>query len=276
MEEQWLINQTKEPPDWFIEAVKHYNPTFKKYYGAQLLWQRGIKTISQLDSFINFHSYQPASPWEFGQEMRLAVRRLQSAYKNQDKVTIWGDFDADGITSTAVLWDGLGQFFTQNNNLTYYIPNRLTESHGLNYLGIDKLAQEKCQLIVTCDTGSTNINEIIYAKARGIDVIVTDHHTLPESRPPVTAIVNPRYLSQEHPLYHLSGVGVVYKLIEAMYETLPSIPKQPIEDLLDLVAIGLIADLVQLSGDCRYLAQFGIQKLLEDFKKTRKQDEDLE
>ncbi len=268
MEEQWLINQTKEPPDWFIEVVKQYNPTFKKYYGAQLLWQRGIRTISQLDSFINFHSYQPASPWEFGQEIRLAVRRLQSAYKNQDKVTIWGDFDADGITSTAVLWDGLGQFFTQKNNLTYYIPNRLTESHGLNYLGIDKLAQENCQLIVTCDTGSTNINEIIYAKARGIDVIVTDHHTLPESRPPVTAIVNPRYLSQDHPLYHLSGVGVVYKLIEAMYETLPSIPKQPIEDLLDLVAIGLIADLVQLSGDCRYLAQFGIQKLLEDFKKN--------
>lgn len=268
MEEQWIINQIQEPPDWFIKAVKHYNPAFKKDYGAQLLWQRGIRNISQLDSFINFHSYQPASPWEFGQEIQLGIERLESAYKNQENVTIWGDFDADGITSTAILWDGLGQFFTQNNNLTYYIPNRLTESHGLNYLGIDKLAQQNCKLIVTCDTGSTNTSEIIYAKSLGMDVIVTDHHTLPESRPPVTAIINPRYLSQDHPLYHLSGVGVAYKLIEAMYETLPSMPQQPIEDLLDLVAIGLIADLVQLSGDCRYLAQFGIQKLFEDFKKN--------
>ncbi|MGL5793667.1 MAG: single-stranded-DNA-specific exonuclease RecJ, partial [Waterburya sp.] len=95
----------------------------------------------------------------------------------------------------------------------------------------------------------------------GIDIIVTDHHTLPESRPEVTAIINPRYLTTDHPLYNLSGVAVAYKLVEALYATLPDVPQQPLENLLDLVAIGLIADLVELKGDCRYLAQVGIKQL---------------
>ena len=202
--------------------------------------------------------------------MHLAVERLQLARDRGEKVVIWGDFDADGITSTAVLWDGLGQFFSPNTH-SYYIPNRLTQSHGLNCEGIDRLAGSGCKLIVTCDTGSTNIDEINFAISLGIDVIVTDHHTLPASRPPVVAIINPRYLPPEHQLFHLSGVAVAYKLVEALYQTLPDVPQQPLENLLDLVAIGLIADLVQLSGDCRYLAQVGIEQLQQDFKQPASQ-----
>jgi single-stranded-DNA-specific exonuclease len=138
-------------------------------------------------------------------------------------VAIWGDFDADGITATSVLWDGLGQFFTQNSQLFYYIPNRLTESHGLNCQGIDNLVKQGCQLIVTCDTGSTNITEINYANSLGIDVIVTDHHTLPTERPPVTAIINPRYLPTEHQLFHLSGVAVAYKLWKLFIKHYPAL-----------------------------------------------------
>ncbi|WP_066426074.1 single-stranded-DNA-specific exonuclease RecJ [Anabaena sp. 4-3] len=262
---QWILTVSEQPPDWFTQLVKQYTPASTGLFAAQLLWQRGIKDKSQLAAFINHKSYQPASPFEFGEEMHLAMKRLQQARNAGEKITIWGDFDADGITSTSVLWDGLGQFFKQNQQLNYYIPNRLKESHGLNIAGIDNLAQQGCKLIVTCDTGSTNIDEIIYAKNLGIDVIVTDHHTLPAERPPVTAIINPRYLSPEHPLFHLSGVAVAYKLVEALYQTLPDVPQEPLENLLDLVAVGLIADLVQLSGDCRYLAQLGIQKLQADF-----------
>jgi len=263
---QWILSATEQPPESFIQAVKQHTPASNGLYAAQLLWQRGIKDEKQLAAFINNKAYQPASPFEFGQEMHLAIARLQQARNANEKIAIWGDFDADGITATSVLWDGLGEFFAQNTQLIYYIPNRLTESHGLNNQGIDNLAKQGRTLIVTCDTGSTNISEIIYAKQLGIDVIVTDHHTLPTERPPVTAIINPRYLSKEHQLFHLSGVAVAYKLVEALYQTLPDVPQHPLEDLLDLVAVGLIADLVQLSGDCRYLAQLGIQRLQEDFK----------
>ncbi|MBE9006012.1 single-stranded-DNA-specific exonuclease RecJ [Fortiea sp. LEGE XX443] len=263
---QWVITTTEQPPDWFIQAVKQYTPASNGLYAAQLLWQRGIKNSQQLTAFVRYQTYQPASPFEFGEEMHIAVERLQQARNTGEKVAIWGDFDADGITSTAVLWDGLGQFFQQHTQLTYYIPNRLRESHGLNNSGIENLAKQGFKLIVTCDTGSTNIDEIIYAKQLGIDIIVTDHHTLPTERPPVIAIINPRYLFSEHQLFNLSGVAVAYKLVEALYQTLSNVPQDALENLLDLVAVGLIADLVQLKRDCRYLAQLGIQRLQADFK----------
>ncbi|MGF1675905.1 MAG: DHH family phosphoesterase, partial [Rivularia sp. (in: cyanobacteria)] len=266
-EQQWILKSTEELPKWFSELIKTHISTSKGNFAAQLLWQRGIRDQIQLENYINPQTYQPASPFEFGQEMHLAVERLQKARNNHEKVAIWGDFDADGITSTAVLWDGLGEFFAKHTQLNYYIPNRLTESHGLNISGIEKLRKQEFQLIVTCDTGSTNTDEIIYANNLGIDIIITDHHTLLPKRPPVTAIINPRNLAQSHQLFHLSGVAVAYKLVEALYISLPQIPQQPLEDLLDLVAVGLIADLVQLSGDCRYLAQLGIQQLQQDFKK---------
>ncbi len=258
---QWLISSPQEVPPWFLAAVQVYTPDSDGHYAAQLLWQRGIQELDQLRAFVDVDAYQPTSPFAFGQEMKWAVKRLEKAFKVGEKVTIWGDFDADGITSTSVLWEGLGQFLVQHLTLTYYIPDRQRESHGLNCSGIEKLAASGTQLIVTCDTGSTNLSEIDYAHQLGIDIIITDHHTLPEDRPTVVAMINPRYFAEHHPLFNLSGVAVAYKLIEALYQTFPEIPQQPIESLLDLVAIGLIADLVQLSGDCRYLAQKGIQQL---------------
>ncbi len=258
---QWHIQPTAELPNWFVQTVQQHAPGQAGYYAAQLLWQRGIRAPQQLAGFLAVADYQPTSPFAFGPEMDWAIARLQQARHNHEIVAIWGDFDADGVTATAVLWDGLGQFFNQTQTLVYYIPNRLTESHGLSQRGLDILHGQGCQLIVTCDTGSTNLAEIDYARSLGIDVIVTDHHTLPADRPPVTAILNPRYLPADHPLAHLSGVAVAYKLVEALYETLPAVPQKPLVNLLDLVAIGLIADLVELKGDCRYLAQKGIEQL---------------
>ncbi|AFZ06504.1 putative exonuclease, RecJ [Oscillatoria nigro-viridis PCC 7112] len=259
---QNLPNQPlSQPPAWLIQAVRNHAPELPGNYAAALLWYRGIQNPEQIPGFLNPKLYQPASPFEFGLEMNWAIERIQQARNSGEKVAIWGDFDADGITSTSVLWDGLGEFFTQNDQLIYYIPNRLTESHGLNIPGIDALAKSGISLIITCDTGSTNIAEIEYATSLNIDTIVTDHHTLPDDRPPATAIINPRYFPPNHQLFNLSGVGVAYKLVEALYHTLPNIPQRPIADLLELVAIGLIADLVQLTGDSRYLAQIGIQQL---------------
>ncbi len=257
----WQLPPQLEIPPEFVAAIRKCKPTVNGKYAAQLLWQRGIGEIDRLPGYLDCDKYQPSSPFAFGDEMTAAMERLKKAYIYAEKVAIWGDFDADGVTATSVLWDGLGQFFTRGEQLSYYIPDRMKESHGLNIAGIKKLAAQGVNLIITCDTGSTNIKEIEYATKLGIDVIVTDHHTLPAKRPPVAAIINPRYFESEHPLFQLAGVAVAYKLVEALYLTLPDLPQQPVEYLLDLVAIGLIADLVQLSGDCRYLAQQGIKRL---------------
>ncbi len=257
----WQIPAPSEIPSAFLDIVRGYTPDGRGSRAAGILWHRGIRQLEQLKGYLDPKLYLPKSPFDFGREMKLAVSRLALARLQGEKVTIWGDFDADGVTATSVLWEGLGQFLTPHLQLDYYIPNRIAESHGLNCRGIDRLADKGTRLIVTCDTGSTNLKEIEYAASLGIDTIITDHHTLPDDRPPVISILNPRYFVETHPLYHLSGVAVAYKLVEAMYLSFPDIPRQPLENLLDLVAIGLIADLVKLTGDCRYLAQLGIKKL---------------
>lgn len=260
---QWQMRQaeTTMPVNW-VETVRECCPTAAElplHAAAQLLWQRDIRHPETLRSFVNASDYQPASPFAFGDEMLWAITRLKTAHTQGEKVAIWGDFDADGVTATSVLWEGLTPLFPPEH-LCYYIPNRLTESHGLSRSGIDDLAAWGCQLLVTCDTGSTNLAEIEYAQALGLEVIVTDHHTLPAQRPPVVAIINPRSLPLGHPLQTLSGVAVAYKLLEALYPALGR-PAETLDTLLDLVAIGLIADLVELTGDCRYLAQRGLVQL---------------
>ena len=251
----WQNLDIVEPPTWLIAKVGKF--------AAKLLVQRGIIEPEKLAAFLSIEAYQPTSAFVFP-EMSEAIARIQLAYEKKELIAIWGDFDADGITATSVLWEGLGQFFAQGDRLVFYIPDRLKESHGLSIKGVDELrsqCQDPVNLIITCDTGSTSLEAIKYANTLGINVIITDHHTLPDVRPPVAAIINPRYLTNDHPLFHLSGVAVAYKLMEALYETLPEVPSQSLEDLLDLVAIGLVADLVQLTGDCRYLAQKGIEVL---------------
>ncbi|MEL7508143.1 MAG: single-stranded-DNA-specific exonuclease RecJ [Cyanobacteria bacterium J06554_1] len=256
---QWqLPNGEPMSADWVdtVQTIVNFSNPPKR--AAELLWRRGICTSEQLTAFVNPDAYEPLPPTAFGAEMTQAVERILQALENEEIVTIWGDFDADGITSTAVLWDGLRQFFPAGK-LNYFIPNRLTDSHGLSIHGLETLATDGTTLVITCDNGSTNLTEIDHAGQLGMEVIITDHHTLPDERPPVVAIINPRYFEAPHPLAHLSGVAVAFKLVEALYKRLP--PQRPLIELTDLVAIGLIADLVQLSGDCRYLAQIGIRQL---------------
>ncbi|MGB3299861.1 MAG: single-stranded-DNA-specific exonuclease RecJ [Phormidesmis sp.] len=261
LQKEWPDDWPDNWPDNWIETVGQLTGLPHPIWGARLLWDRKVRSAEALKDFLHPADYIPASPFDFGEEMVWAVERLVTARLSAEKVAIWGDFDADGVTSTAVLWDGLREFFPAPDQLTYFIPNRLKASHGLSMTGVEQLAAQGVTLMVTCDTGSTNPKEIERANALGIDVIVTDHHTLPTQRPAVVAIVNPRALPSEHPMAHLSGVAVAYKLIEALYERLPDVSTRPLSEFVDLVAIGLIADLVELKGDCRYLAQIGIAQL---------------
>jgi single-stranded-DNA-specific exonuclease len=259
----WSLKPQVTPPDWLVELIQKRIPGSSAQFAAQLLWQRGLQDPRLALAFLDPNRYRPTSAWAFGVEMEKAIARLRQARDNREIVYIWGDFDADGITATAVLWEGLGQFFGQNETLHFFIPNRLKESHGLSVSGLDAIAAQGAHLIVTCDTGSSNALELEHAHALGLDVVITDHHTLPVERPNAVAFINSRTFAKDHPLANLSGVAVAYKLVEALYETLPDIPQAPLENLLDLVAIGLIADLVQLTGDCRYLAQKGLAQLKE-------------
>ena len=278
------------PPPAFVDRVRSFlmaGPQRSRYQGsgtfaAQLLWQRrhlwdrkfwgnadqpsdldwdgeGV-AAKDLDGFLDPHIYEPTGPDGFGEVIATAIQRLIQARDRGERVAIWGDFDADGLTATAVLWEGLGQFF-ESDRLSYTIPNRLTDFHGLNETGLRSLADQGVSLVVTCDTGSTNLPELELARELGLDVIVTDHHSLPVGEIPAVALINPRSLPPDHPLATLSGVAVAFKLVEALYEKLPTVPTQPLAHLLDLVAIGLIADWVELRGDCRYLAQRGIEQL---------------
>jgi single-stranded-DNA-specific exonuclease len=259
----WHLTPQVKPPDWLVELLQKRIPGSSAQFAAQLLWQRGLQDPRSALAFLDPNRYQPTSAWAFGVEMEKAIARLRQARDRHETIYIWGDFDADGITATAVLWEGLGQFFIQNETLCFFIPNRLKESHGLSIAGLDAIAAQGAHLIVTCDTGSSNAPELEYAQTLGLDVIITDHHTLPIERPNAAAFINSRTFPKDHPLANLSGVAVAYKLVEALYETLPDVPQAPLETLLDLVAIGLIADLVQLTGDCRYLAQKGLAQLKE-------------
>ncbi|HEY9824250.1 MAG TPA: single-stranded-DNA-specific exonuclease RecJ [Stenomitos sp.] len=257
----WRLKPQPVPPSWCVDLLRSKLNNGSGQFAARLLWQRGIQDRQAIIHFLEIDQYQPTGAEAFGEEMQWAIARLKQARERQERVFIWGDFDADGITATAVLWEGLGQFFVPDQTLHFTIPNRLQASHGLSREGLAAIAAQGAQLVVTCDTGSSDQAEIEYARSLGIDVIVTDHHTLPEARPPVVAFLNPRTLAADHPLAHLSGVAVAYKLVEALYSALSDVPHQPLENLLDLVAIGLIADLVELKGDCRYLAQRGLLRL---------------
>ncbi|HIK25917.1 MAG TPA: single-stranded-DNA-specific exonuclease RecJ [Thermosynechococcus sp. M46_R2017_013] len=260
MQRPWQLCCADPAPATFIAQVQRLHPDAGAIT-AQLLWQRGYRDpTQQVPAFLSWRNYSSTSPFEFP-EMALALKRLQQAFEKQEKVAIWGDFDTDGVTATAVLWEGLKPVLGAQL-VDFYIPNRQFDSHGLSRHGLETLCQKGVSLIITCDTGCTNRAEIAFARTLGIDVIVTDHHTLEATDLGAVALLNPRQCPPEHPLHHLSGVGVAYKFLQAIYSTWSEKTQgYVLESLLDLVAIGLIADLVELRGECRYLAQRGLEKL---------------
>ncbi len=173
---------------------------------------------------------------------------------------MWGDFDVDGQTSTTLLVQALRAL---NANVVHYIPIRGRESHGVHIETLEPIITNGARLLLTCDTGITAHAAVEYANSRGVDVVITDHHDLGETLPAAKAIVNPKLLPKDHSLASLAGVGVAYKLAEALLDDGPSTTDHAASssDLLDLVALGLIADVALLKGETRALVQRGIQAL---------------
>lgn len=232
---------------------------------ARTLVRRGLTDVSSARAFLHPDEL-PRTPYPNIERhtdgssrggIDAAITRLNLATRKDESICVWGDFDVDGQTSTALLVQTLRAL---GANVRYYIPIRGKESHGVHIESLKPIIDGGATLIVTCDTGITAHEAIDYANSRGVDVIVTDHHDLGETLPNAKAIVNPKMLPEDHPLANLAGVGVAYKFAEAL---LGDERRVTSDELLDLVALGLIADVALLKGETRALAQKGIQKLRE-------------
>jgi single-stranded-DNA-specific exonuclease len=223
---------------------------------AQTLARRGITSPAAAVAFLDPDAYLPTPP-DALPGMARAVSRLWRAIRGGEPICVWGDFDVDGQTATALLVSTLADL---GATVSYHVPVRETESHGVNLPGLRQTIAAGARLILTCDTGITAHEAVGYARGQGVDVIVTDHHELGASLPDATAVINPKLLaSRDHPLADLPGVGVAYKLAEALYER----ARRPGDAArhLDLVALGIVADLAVLRGDTRYLLQRGLAAL---------------
>lgn len=223
---------------------------------AQILTQRGINTLEAAHAFLDPAHYTPTQPTALP-DLEHAAALLSAAIRSNSPILVWGDFDADGQTSTALLVDALQHLGAR---VCFYIPHRLRESHGIRLASLqDQIALDPPTLLLTCDTGVSELESIDYAKSKGLQVVITDHHDLPPTLPTADAIINPKRLPAHHPLRTLPGVGVAYKLIEHLFTQHGQADHLPA--FLDLVALGIVADVAELTGDTRYLLQTGLECL---------------
>lgn len=235
-----------------LAAALHLHPLV-----AELLIERGCDTVAAARAFLDPDHYAPTSPFELP-DVDRAVAILRQAIRTGALIRIWGDFDVDGQTAVSVLLLGLGALGAR---VDYTIPNRQTHSHGLHLDGIRKAHAEGVAVLLTCDCGVADFEAVALAQSLGISVVITDHHELARSEageirlPNASAVVNPNRLPEGHPLRPLPGVGVAYKLVEALRDG----REQP--ELLDLVALGIVADVAWQRDEARYLLQRGLRYL---------------
>lgn len=196
-------------------------------------------------------------------DMEKAVKRLVAAHRKKEKVVIYGDYDIDGLTASSVLLESFTKFGIK---ASVFIPNRFVEGYGLSASAIETLAGDGAQLIVTVDCGSLSHKEIDRANELGVDVIVTDHHSVAETMPAAVATINPKRNDHKYPFIDLAGVGVAFKLVQALQTRLKGLPDGQEKWLLDLVALGTVCDIVSLTDENRTNVYWGLQVM----KKTRR------
>ena len=192
-------------------------------------------------------------------DMKKAVARLKQARERGEKIVIYGDYDIDGLSATALLLDAFGKFGFED--VDAFIPNRFVEGYGMTMGAVDKVCDMGADLIVTVDTGSLCHAEIAYATSLGIDTVVTDHHNVAEMPPPSVAAVNPKFSGHTYPFRDLCGAGVAFKLVQALQTELDGLPDGYEKWLLDLVALGTVCDIVTLADENRANVYWGLEVL---------------
>jgi len=258
MEKRWKIKNDYQSDREISDRQKELSEKGKNYSRLilQLLNNRGIRDEKEIDSFFSF-DYEKDIPDPFlFEDMDKAVSRIIEAQEKKEIIAVFGDYDADGVTATALLAQtleelGFGEVVT-------YIPDRQLEGYGMNNDALDFLEKKGVKLVITVDCGITSIEEVARAKKAGMDVIITDHHHVPSKLPEALAIINPHRENSSYPFRELSGVGTAFKLAAALYQKMKPKEQEQLKWLLDLVAIGTIADCVPLIGENRILAKYGL------------------
>jgi len=222
---------------------------------AQLLYNRGLTDPAGIELFLAGDERLSASPFLLP-GMEKAVTRIYRALLSAEKIAVYGDFDVDGVTSAAIMVQGLRAL---GGLVIPYIPHRISEGHGLRLQAIDELHDQGVSLIVTVDCGITDVEEVRHAAGLKMDVVITDHHTPPQELPPALAIVDPKLPGSPYPFSELAGVGVSFKVLQALLSSLGK--EKLMEEYMDLVAIGTVADMVPLVGENRFLVKKGLKIL---------------
>ena len=222
---------------------------------VQLLYNRGITEPAQVEPFLAADKRLLGDPFLLP-DMDKAVARVYRALLSAEAITIYGDFDADGITATALLAQGLSSL---GGKVTPYIPRRVEEGYGLNHAALRRLYKEGVSLVITVDCGISTVAEVERAQRMGLDVVITDHHTPLPVMPPAIAVVDPKRADSLYPFPDLAGVGVAFKLLQALLRSLGQ--ESDLDQLLDLVTLGTVADMAPLLGENRYLVKRGLEVL---------------
>lgn len=237
------------PPPEAIQELSGYPPILR-----QILYNRGYSTHEQARLFLEAQS-PPGSQASNLLNLPKAMDRIIYAIQQHENIVVYGDYDADGVTATALLWLALKALGAE---VREYIPNRFDEGYGLNLEAMRTLSEQGVNLIITVDCGIRSWEEAEYARTVGIDLIITDHHSPLDELPPAFAVINPKQPGDTYPEKNLAGVGLAYKLVEAISST-GNYPSLDSQDYLDLVALGTVADLVPLTGENRSLVRSGLE-----------------
>ncbi len=223
---------------------------------CQLLRERGINTAAEAKRFFRPQLHELHDPFLMN-DMDIAVNRLNEAMGRKERILVYGDYDVDGTTAVTLVYKFLQQFYS---NIDYYIPDRYNEGYGVTIKGVDYAYETDVKLVIVLDCGIKAVEEIAYAKEKGIDFIICDHHVPDEILPPAVAILNPKRADSTYPYNHLSGCGVGFKFMQAFAQN-NGIEFHQLTPLLDLVAVSIASDIVPIMGENRILAYHGLRQL---------------
>lgn len=258
LEKKWIVKEPGNPAlVRQLVAELGVDPAL-----ANLLVQRNIKDFAQAKSFFRPQLEDLHDPYLM-KDMDKAVKRLDRAIRESEKILVYGDYDVDGTTAVALVYSFLRK---ETPMVSYYIPDRYTEGYGISQLGIDTAADEGCTLIIALDCGIKANDKVEYARKKGIDFIICDHHLPAEELPLAVAVLDPKRNDCHYPYNELSGCGVGFKLMQAFCMS-RNIPLTELYPFLDLVVVSIASDLVSITGENRILAHYGLKHLNESPRK---------